>query len=32
MATGLLKGLSKGTPGQQDPVSNVMGLFKKKPQ
>jgi AsmA protein len=32
MATGLLKGLGKGTPGQQNPVNNVMGLFKKKPQ
>jgi AsmA protein len=34
MATGLLKGLGKGTPGQQNPVDNVMGLFnkKKKPQ
>ena len=30
MATGLLKGLGKSTPGQQDPVNNVMGLFKKK--
>jgi AsmA protein len=32
MAAGLLKGLGKGTPGQQTPVNNVMGLFKKKPQ
>jgi AsmA protein len=32
MAAGLLKGLGKGTPGQQNPVNNVMGLFKKKPQ
>jgi AsmA protein len=33
MATGLLKGLGKGTPGQQNPVDSVMGLFnKKKPQ
>jgi AsmA protein len=32
MATGLLKGLSNGTAGQQNPVNNVMGLFKKKPK
>jgi AsmA protein len=32
MAAGLLKGLGKGTPDQQNPVNNVMGLFKKKPQ
>jgi AsmA protein len=32
MATGLLKGLSgKGSPGQQSPLNNVVGLFKKKP-
>jgi len=32
MATSLLKGLGKGTPGQQNPVNNLMDLFKKKPQ
>ena len=31
MATGLLKGLGKGNANQQNPVNNVMGLFKKKP-
>jgi AsmA protein len=32
IATGLLKGLSQGNANQQNPVNNVMGLFKKKPQ
>jgi AsmA protein len=32
MATGLLKGLGKGTAGQQNPTNNLMGLFKKKPK
>lgn len=32
IATGLLKDLGKGTTGQQNPVNNVMGLFKKKSQ
>jgi AsmA protein len=31
MATGLLKGLGNGNANQQNPVNNVMGLFKKKP-
>jgi len=33
IATGLLKGaLSRqGKTGQQNPINNVMGLFKKKP-
>lgn len=32
MATGLLKGLSsKGNTGQQNPLSGITGLFKKKP-
>ncbi|MGO9083918.1 MAG: AsmA family protein [Candidatus Sulfotelmatobacter sp.] len=31
MATGLLKGLSKGNSGQQNPLSGLSGLFKKKP-
>ena len=30
MATGLLKGLTKGNTNQQNPINNVMGLFKKK--
>ena len=32
IATGLLKGLGQGNANQQNPVNNVMGLFKKKPQ
>lgn len=33
MATGLLKGLAgKGNANQQNPVNNVVDLFKKKPQ
>ena len=34
IATGLLKGAlsGKGNTGQQNPINNVMGLFKKKPQ
>ncbi len=32
IATGLLKGLGQGKANQQNPVNNVMGLFKKKPQ
>ena len=32
MATGLLKGLGQGNSNQQNPVNNVMGLFKKKPK
>jgi AsmA protein len=31
MATGLLKGLGKGNSGQQNPLSGISGLFKKKP-
>jgi len=31
MATGLLKGLSKGNSGQQNPLGGLSGLFKKKP-
>jgi AsmA protein len=33
IATGLLKGAlsGQGKPGQQNPINNVMGLFKKKP-
>jgi AsmA protein len=34
IAAGLLKGAlsGKGNTGQQNPINNVMGLFKKKPQ
>jgi AsmA protein len=32
MATGLLKGFAGKGNGNQNPASNVMGLFKKKPQ
>ena len=32
IAAGLLKGLGKGNPNQQNSVNDVMGLFKKKKQ